>query len=217
MYDTMRENTSGRGPGAAVPDEVRGWNWGAFLLTWIWGLGNNVLIALLTLVPVVGLVMWIVLGVKGSEWAWQHKRWDSVEHFRRVQRSWAKWGVIVLVATCVLAVVFACTIFFVIIAAMENTLPYRTAIDHLHANTAAMERLGAPVSAGLPTGAINTHDEAGDVHFEITVHGSKKTGVLHVDGERTDGQWHYQRMDVVVDGDRIDLDNGGDAAPGQQR
>jgi len=27
--------------------------------------------------------VWIVLGVKGSEWAWQQKRWDSVEHFRR--------------------------------------------------------------------------------------------------------------------------------------
>jgi hypothetical protein len=29
-------NTSGQGLKAIVPSEARGWNWGAFLLTWIW-------------------------------------------------------------------------------------------------------------------------------------------------------------------------------------
>ena len=33
----IEENTSGHGKMAAVPPEVRGWSWGAFLLTWIWG------------------------------------------------------------------------------------------------------------------------------------------------------------------------------------
>ena len=36
--------------------------------------------------------MCFVLGAKGSEWAWQNKRWDSVEHFQRVQKKWALWG-----------------------------------------------------------------------------------------------------------------------------
>jgi len=26
---------------AEVPDEIDRWNWGAFLLNWIWGIGNN--------------------------------------------------------------------------------------------------------------------------------------------------------------------------------
>lgn len=34
-----------------VPPEIDRWNWGAFLLNWIWGVGNNTFIALLTLVP----------------------------------------------------------------------------------------------------------------------------------------------------------------------
>lgn len=24
-----------------VPDEVKGWNWGAFTFSWIWGIGNK--------------------------------------------------------------------------------------------------------------------------------------------------------------------------------
>lgn len=75
-----------------IPNEVRRWNWGAFFLTWIWGIGNNVLIAFLCFVPFLNLIWPIVLGVKGGEWAWQNKRWDNVEHFQRVQRIWAWVG-----------------------------------------------------------------------------------------------------------------------------
>lgn len=89
----LMENTSGQGKLATIPEEIRGWNWGAFLLNLIWGIGNNVWLALITLIPYVGLIMPIVLGVKGSEWAWRNKRWDSIEHFKRTQRTWAKWGI----------------------------------------------------------------------------------------------------------------------------
>jgi hypothetical protein len=75
-----------------VPPEINRWNWGAFLLNWIWGVGNNTFIALLTFVPFLGLIMPFVLGAKGNAWAWRNGRWDSIEHFKRVQRSWAIWG-----------------------------------------------------------------------------------------------------------------------------
>jgi hypothetical protein len=82
--------------GTAVPPEVRRWNWGAFLLSWIWGIGNQVWIALLALIPVVNLVMIFVLGAKGNEWAWKKRRWESVEAFHSTQRKWAIAGLIVL-------------------------------------------------------------------------------------------------------------------------
>jgi len=91
---------SGMGANTPVPQEVKGWSWGGFLLTWIWGIGNNVwitLIALLGLVPYVGgvinLTMMIILGVRGNEWAWQHKKWDSIEQFKTTQKKWMLWGV----------------------------------------------------------------------------------------------------------------------------
>jgi len=71
---------------------VRKWNWGAFLLTWIWGLGNKTYIALLGLIPVVNLVMAFVLGAKGSEWAWKNKKWESADQFTRVQGLWTAFG-----------------------------------------------------------------------------------------------------------------------------
>ncbi|MCX5849862.1 MAG: hypothetical protein NTW65_10475 [Deltaproteobacteria bacterium] len=87
------ENTSGNGKSAIVPDEVKGWSWGAFLLNWIWAIGNKTWIGLLALIPYAGLVMAIVLGFKGKEWAWKNKKWESVDHFQRVQKQWSKWGV----------------------------------------------------------------------------------------------------------------------------
>lgn len=101
------ENTSGMGKGHPIPDGVQGWSWGAFLLNWIWGLGNSTFIGLLTLIPYIGFVMAIVLGINGREWAWQNKRWESVEHFNRVQRTWSAWGLGVVVAMIVIGVVGA--------------------------------------------------------------------------------------------------------------
>jgi zinc-ribbon domain len=98
------ENTSGLGELATVPEEVKGWSWGAFVLTWIWGICNGVLIALLCLIPVFGFVWAIVLGIKGNEWAWRNKKWDSVEHFKSTQRSWNIAG-IVLFAVSIVALV----------------------------------------------------------------------------------------------------------------
>lgn len=90
------ENTSGQGKAAILPEDAKGLAWGAFLLTWVWGIFNRTWLALLTLIPIVGLVVWVMLLIKGREWAWKNKRWDSVEHFNRVQRKWAKAGVILL-------------------------------------------------------------------------------------------------------------------------
>ncbi|HEY2344831.1 MAG TPA: cytochrome c oxidase assembly factor Coa1 family protein [Xanthomonadaceae bacterium] len=205
MDNTTMENTSGQGDTAVVPPELRGWNWGAFLLTWIWGIGNNVLLALLTLVPIVGLVMWFVLGVKGNEWAWRHKRWDSVEHFRRVQRSWAKWGVIVLLATLVLTFALVSVIFFAVHALMQGSDPYRTAVARLRTDPAATKVLGEPVNTGWPSGSMHTYDGESDANLDIPVTGSIHSGVLHVEGTGRAGRWHYQSLDLRVDGRDIDL------------
>jgi hypothetical protein len=94
------ENTSGQGLAAAVPPEIPGWNWGAFSLTWIWGIGNRVWLSFLALIPIplVVLAMMIILGIKGNEWAWQCKKWDSIEQFRHRQRIWMYWGIAGLLA-----------------------------------------------------------------------------------------------------------------------
>jgi hypothetical protein len=105
-------NNSGQGRLAVLPVELSGWNWGAFFLSWIWGIGNNTWIAFLTFVPIVNFIMIFVLGAKGNEWAWQNKRWNSLEHFKRVQKLWGIWGLILFL----ISVLF---MFFIIIAALS--------------------------------------------------------------------------------------------------
>ncbi|MBQ7256418.1 MAG: ribonuclease G [Abditibacteriota bacterium] len=88
------ENDSGEGEDAELPPQLRGLNWGAFFLGWIWGIAHNLLITLLTLIPYVGFIMNFVLLFKGNEWAWQNRRFKSVDHFKKVQRIWLIWGII---------------------------------------------------------------------------------------------------------------------------
>ncbi|MGH6676795.1 MAG: hypothetical protein ACRECE_11325, partial [Xanthobacteraceae bacterium] len=78
----------------AIPPEIDRWNWGAFLLNWIWGIGNNTFIALLTLVPFVGFVMPFVLALQlffdvTSESMGDH---DSEDHGWLAHRSRRRWS-----------------------------------------------------------------------------------------------------------------------------
>ena len=97
------DNTSGQGESAIVPVEVKGWNWGAFSLTWIWGIFSQVWIAFLVFIPfpLFGLAWAIVLGVKGNEWAWRNKKWDSIEHFKSTQRPWNIAGIVLFAISMV--------------------------------------------------------------------------------------------------------------------
>lgn len=88
------ENTSGMGKGVEIPEGVKGWSWGAFMFNWIWAIGNKTWIGLFAFVPYIGFIMAIILGIKGRQWAWQNKKWDSVEHFQKVQRRWSLWSLI---------------------------------------------------------------------------------------------------------------------------
>jgi hypothetical protein len=117
----MQENTSGMGLAAVVPNEIMKWNWGAFLMSWIWGVCNGTMISLLCFVPVVNLAMPFILGAKGNEWAWRNKRWASVQHFQAVQRQWTIAGVILL---GVMVVASLATLFMlgVLFAAGESTI-----------------------------------------------------------------------------------------------
>lgn len=96
-----------------TPPGIAGWSWGAFLWNWIWAIFNNTWIGLLALIPGVNVVMIFVLGVKGREWAWKNKQWDSVEHFNRVQRKWSVWGIgLVLASLLLCGLLFAFSMFF---------------------------------------------------------------------------------------------------------
>ena len=101
-------------PVAPVADPfLKKWNWGAFLLSWIWALGHGqVLVGILILVvgilPVIGTLvdigLVIYLGIKGNELAWNSGRFASIEQLKETERVWTKWAVILLIIGLVLFV-----------------------------------------------------------------------------------------------------------------
>jgi hypothetical protein len=104
------ENNSGGGKSIELPSGVKGWSWGAFLWNWLWSIFNKTWIGLLAILPYVGFIVAIYLGVKGRELAWRNKRWESLEHFNRVQRNWSKWGAIIIVGVALLGIIAAIAI-----------------------------------------------------------------------------------------------------------
>ncbi|MHC5852193.1 serine/threonine protein kinase [Nostoc sp.] len=77
-----------------VPEEILGWNWGAFLMPWLWMWPNQVWYGLFCFVPNAWWLMAIALGAKGNEWAWKSRRWRSIEQFKAHQRGWAIAGIL---------------------------------------------------------------------------------------------------------------------------
>lgn len=103
--DNVTENTpyderSGKGKSSVIPDEIKGWNWGALGLPWIWGIYYSVWISLLALIPVFNLIWIFVLAVKGNEWSWRNRKWQNVEQFKASQEKWKIWGIIFFALLC---------------------------------------------------------------------------------------------------------------------
>lgn len=93
-----------------VPEDVVGWSWGAFLIAPIWAIGNKTYIGLLALIPYIGIIVAIIMGVKGREWAWKNNEWDNLEHFNRVQRRWSLWSALGIILAIALAILVAVAI-----------------------------------------------------------------------------------------------------------
>ncbi|NEO30532.1 MAG: serine/threonine protein kinase [Symploca sp. SIO3C6] len=91
-------NNSGQGglldARVPIPEEIKGWNWGAFLMPWLWPLTNNVWIGLLAFIPQIGWLVAIAMGSHGNEWAWKSRKWRSIQHFKAHQRGWAIAGIL---------------------------------------------------------------------------------------------------------------------------
>ena len=105
MQENELGNTSGQGSTAIVPDEIKGWSWAPFLMGPFWAIGHSVWIGLLCFVPYAGFIMSIVLGVKGNEWGWQNRKFDSIEQYKQVQKIWIYWGIGLLIVSVIIGII----------------------------------------------------------------------------------------------------------------
>ena len=110
---SKKNNTSGQGADTTVPEEIaKKFNWGAMMLGFLWGPFNKTYITLTILffafIPIAGLsafALAVFFGVKGNEWAWKNKEWESVEQFNQTQKKWAIAGVIWVLANIIFEII----------------------------------------------------------------------------------------------------------------
>ena len=107
------------------PLNLSKWSWGAFTLSWIWGffngcwwmflvnLGFLLLIMFAWVVPLVGIFISfanlgvsILFGMKGTEWAWNNRKWDSISVFNQTQDIWNKVGLALFVFSWIVILLF---------------------------------------------------------------------------------------------------------------
>ena len=94
---------------------LKSFSWGAFILGPLWGIGNDVYISFICLIPGLGIIANIYLGFKGKRIAWERSRFKNEAAFLYAQESWDKAGVFVIALILVFILIFLMPYLFVII------------------------------------------------------------------------------------------------------
>lgn len=117
-----------------MPMQLKGFNWGAFLLTFIWGIWYKAWITLLA-IPLMWfqlplglnwlllLVLQIYCGIKGNEWAYRVDYKKSDYDFKMTQIKWAIFGFsLQIIIPAVFMLIFCLFVF----KSQENPINFAT-------------------------------------------------------------------------------------------
>jgi len=179
-----------------IPPELDRWNWGAFFLNWVWGIGNSTYIALLMFVPLLNVVMIFVLGAKGSQWAWKNRVWANEEHFKRTQRNWARaglavWGVLILLLGLGVHTIFS---------AIRGSDAYQMSMALVLSDDRVAAAIGQPIETGwFTTGSIHISGPSGRADLAIPITGPKCSGTVYSRATKTAGTWKLTLLAVRSD------------------
>ncbi len=186
-----------------IPPELDRWNWGAFLLNWIWGIGNSVFIALLMFIPLVNLVMIFVLGARGSRWAWRNRAWRDSEHFRSTQRKWAIAGVIIWIA----AIGLGGGIVAGLPAIMKSSDAYAMTMAAVRNDSAVEGALGSDIESGFwINGNVNVQSGGtGSAYLNFSLTGSKGSGRAISHSKRINSIWDLRVLVVYPEGTTVPI------------
>ena len=98
------ENTSGSGGDVPAAVMEMGWSWGAFQLAVLFAIANRVWGGLLALIPLIGLIARVCMGIDGHRLAWRNRSFEDVDHFQETMSVWNIWGQILFTLDVVLIV-----------------------------------------------------------------------------------------------------------------
>lgn len=123
------------------------------------------------------------------------------------QKSWwsRNWKWVVPVGGCltliIVVVILIASVFYGVTGMLKNSTPYEEAFETASTNEQVLDALGEPIEQdGIFKGSINIENDGGKADIEVPIKGPNGSAVLHVVGEKQDGNWSYSTMTVTLDG-----------------
>lgn len=179
MYNTLAptENQKHSTFTPETPDiKILGkWNWGAFLLTLFWALYHRLYFwAFLSVFPIIGFCVGIVLGFKGNAWAWKKDPLKNATVFEDQQRKWQKISCIYIsIIGAVLVLLFSTVGYRAYEVNYGQT--YVSIIQALESKEELTRTIGAPLKI---TSFISFSEDFSSKKdkYDFTLKGSKNEG-----------------------------------------
>lgn len=177
-----------------IPIQATRWNWGAFLLSWIWGIRHGVWSAFLVFIPIFGIFWIFILGAKGSQWAWENGTWPDPETFWAQQHRWNIAGVIILFASILLGVLFA----MLSMQFLSDSDAYKLSYQKVQSDAYIVKTLGKPIKRdGSVIGNIHVeYGGVGQAELEYTIKGPNGEAHVNVSAVKESGRWVLQYLSV---------------------
>jgi len=169
--------------GKNIPKELNEFNWGAFLLTFIWGWKYKAWVTFLA-IPLILIQMplclnWILLvllqfycGFKGNEWAYQVEYWKKPADFRKSQTLWAVSAITISVVVPFIVLVILLRF---INKSEDNLLVYTKNMQCYTANKTLKKYLPKTLFTAMST------DEETAGKFAAVLSASKSSNTVTVD------------------------------------
>lgn len=185
------------------PKGIEGWNWGAFFLNFIWGIGNKsyfpLLIFATPLILLLALPLFLlnssrlgafqliffiflganlcvlfICGYKGNKWAWKNKKWSSIEHFKATQKKWSLIGGIGVPSLLVL-------VFIITQLTFRMNDVYKNSVERVTVNRQVVKILGRPVKPGwIITGSYVKSGFQSSINLNYSISGPKYSGNVSI-------------------------------------
>lgn len=84
---------------------------------------------------------------------------------------------------------------------------YQEALEQVKADPRAVELLGEPIETGWQfNGNVQTGGGGGEARFSVPISGPKASGLLEVEAEKVDGDWHYESIRITPEDGGLPLD-----------
>ncbi|NGN99118.1 hypothetical protein G5S52_16120 [Grimontia sp. S25] len=175
-----------------VPEEIKGWNWGALLLNIIWGIRFKCYRTFWIFVPIFGVFYLFVVGAKGNEWAWKNNEWESIEAFKASQKRWS-WAALGYIGALVL---FSIVFTHSLTHEFETSPSTKLALTSMEQSETFKANIGIPYDYSLRSGTIGGPESEGFAEMEYVVEGSHGEGMLFFKASHTNLNWQLDCLEI---------------------